>query len=155
MIKSFKKYFENSSNGELLEIFSELELDLPVRVEHFCPSGIGLTLEYESIYITPESHISETDLMPKIDSLIKKAENFGYKKLLNRNVRNGNRSSATMPWCLIEIKTNDDFISVMSFKNDSISNFHNWDWKSLSGRPISFTDIQPSEINIYFEKDEN
>lgn len=150
MIKSFYKYFENTSNDELLDIFSELELEFSVRVEYFCPK-LKFGDDYESIGIYPEDKVDNKELMLRIDSLIKKSESFGYRRL----------SEKKLPWCLIEINYPDDFVSIMprvidgKWSMEDLSSYCNWDWKSLQKRKIFMEkrhDEPISEINIYFEK---
>lgn len=56
-----------------------MELDLPVEVEYF--RNKFYDFDYESISIIPESGVDVDELISKIDPIIKKAKNFGYKKI--------------------------------------------------------------------------
>lgn len=159
-MRHLKRFESVETNYELLDIFSELELELPVTIEYF--SNKFTEYEYESICIMPESKISTgfgfksnrpheymDDFMSKIDSIIQKAENFGYKKLLGKD----------LPWCLIEAKINkNDFVSSQCNKEDSIKNWNNW-WIGGGFNTAPSTKvgnmtvpITIREINIYFEK---
>lgn len=153
----YLKKFENVNSGEeLLDIFSELELDLPVTVEYYTPKNIFNDFNYQSICIIPHSKMDIDELMKRIGPIIEKAENFGYKKVYGR----------TLPWCLIEATEETDhgmkdFISTKSNQEtDDIANWRKWGWRRQF-KPTMFGYVEKSaddpkspiitEINIYFE----
>ncbi len=161
-MRHLKRFESLETNYELLDIFSELELELPVRVEYFSPLRTFSDFDYEAICIIPESKISTgfgfkdnrpheymDDFMSKIDSIIQKAEKFGYNKVLGR----------TLPWCLIEATIPDNnFVSSKCHKEDSIKNWNEW-WigggfnSGPSCKVGNMTvPITISWMNIYFEK---
>ncbi len=149
-MKYLKRIFENDTNYELIDIFSELELYFSVKIEYI--SLNRLNTDFEAIIIKPESETwgdknnligVVPSLMLKIDSLIQKAENFGYNKLINEK----------LPWCLIEgdkgSRTKYKYFTTKCHSHDSITNWKEW-W-SIGHLPID-RPILLQTIAIYFEK---